>query len=162
MSRNIKEDAEFYRLGLESRLCTVEEAIAWCDAVIMEEAEPDVAIIDASLEGSSGSDTVAGELRGVKGKVEEIVVLRRFFAYLLDLLVRDQGYGYRIAAHLTDMTSLYNDGERFPGVDWSEVYDLDLYFEMPDDIEADNWSRREVVGEEEVELTLRFLKREGR
>lgn len=161
MTNKLKEDAEFYRLALDAGLCPVEEAIAWCDAVIMEEAEPDQAIIDASLEGSNGAYAVARALRNVEGEFEEIVVLRRLFRHMRDLLVRERSYGYRIGMKLTTMASDYDYRSHFPHINWSETWDLYRYLEMPEEMAEEYRAGTTIIGEEEVAIMLRFLERES-
>jgi hypothetical protein len=161
MRSKTKEDAEFYRLALEAGICPVEEAIVWCDAVIMEEAEPDLAIIEASLKGSSGTASIAKALREVEGDFDKIVVLRRLFHYMHDLLVRDRRYGYRIGVVLMTMASNYDYDSGTPDIDWSDACDIYAHFDMPEEMAEDYRIGRTIVNNDEVALMLGFLKREG-
>ncbi|HLJ55392.1 MAG TPA: hypothetical protein VKT77_10160 [Chthonomonadaceae bacterium] len=86
---DIKEKAESFRRGLHLGLHAVADVIPWLDAVIDEEPEPDIAIIEAALSGSRGPLAVADRLAEVPGTFDRRAVTARLIGAMVGLLRRD-------------------------------------------------------------------------
>jgi len=79
-----KDLAVFYRLALESGLCTPADVVAWADGVIVAEAHPAVVFLDLACGGHQPAAAVQTLLHDVPGAVDAAVVT----ACLLDLAGR--------------------------------------------------------------------------
>lgn len=99
----MKEQAEFYRVGLLLGSLKLADVIAWCDSIIMAEALPDINIIEASISGSKGVNAVADALSQVRGDFDKSAVTRRIFRSMFDLVSQDRKQAPKIARQLYHM-----------------------------------------------------------
>jgi hypothetical protein len=142
-----KEQAEFYRLALREGLCTVLEVIAWCDAIIMAEEFPDVAIIEAAVSGGRGAHVVIDLLADVEGEFEHHCVVRRVFRLMFEVVRRDRAEASNVARVLFQLASSGDaPDEEAEGEMWSFWDAIDLAHEG-------------IVGDEEklIDEMLQFL-----
>ncbi len=70
VSRNLKTQAEVYRLGLLIGYFTNEDVINWADQVIAEEDQPAIEVIDIGFGKRLKRDDLARLLGEIKGEVE--------------------------------------------------------------------------------------------
>ncbi|MBM0745549.1 hypothetical protein JOY44_29915 (plasmid) [Phormidium sp. CLA17] len=101
----MKEQAEFYRVGLLLGSVKLADVIAWCDSVIMAEASPDINIIEASVSGSKGINAVADALSQVKGEFDKRALTRRIFRSMFDLVSQDRKQAPKVAGWLYHMAT---------------------------------------------------------
>ena len=99
----MKGQAEIYRRGLLLGLFKKSEVIAWCDTIIMAEAAPDLAIIQASMAGSKGVNAVAQALAEVPGDYDRQVVIAQLLAVMRELLRQDRTQAPNVARWLYEM-----------------------------------------------------------
>ncbi len=99
----MKEQAEVYRIGLLLGLFKLPNVIAWCDSIIMAEAEPDIAIIEASISGSKGIDAVANALSEVEGEFNNRSVAKIIFRSMYDLVNQNRKQAPQVAEWLYRM-----------------------------------------------------------
>jgi hypothetical protein len=71
VSRDLKVQAEVYRLGLLSGYFTNDDVINWADHVIAEEDQPAIEVIDIAFGKRLTSVDLARLLEKVKGEVKE-------------------------------------------------------------------------------------------
>ena len=102
---NYKEDAEFFRCGLLAGDVTVQETVAWADAVIAQEPAPDPTIIEVALAGRQPPANVVALLRAVPGAADSIRVRRRLLARMLQVLEVDPTHGERISRWLYQLAA---------------------------------------------------------
>lgn len=144
----MKEQAEFYRVALLLGIIQIENAIAWCDSIIMKEESPDIAIIEASISGSKGATAVADALSEVKGEFDKRIVTKRIFGSMYDLVSQDRKQALKVARLL---------------------YHMAIDSDLPDEeVEPEMWyfddaiylARDRVYGDEEkvIDEMLQFLR----
>lgn len=103
----MKEQAEVYRVGLLLGLFKLSDVISWCDSIIMAEASPDVAIIEASISGSKGINAVSNALSEVNGEFNKRLVTKVIFRSMYDLVNRDRKQAPQVAEWLYRMAFDY-------------------------------------------------------
>lgn len=101
----MKEQAEFYRVGLLLGLISLSDAVAWCDSIITAEEAPDIGIIEASISGSQGVSAVAAALTQVEGEFDYRTVTKRIFRAMYDLVKNDRSQAHEVASMLYQMAS---------------------------------------------------------
>ncbi|RYG66191.1 hypothetical protein EON80_15920 [bacterium] len=148
----IKAEAEFYRIALEFGLCDPAEAIVWCDSVIMAEAAPDIAIIEASLTGSRIKHALIKELAQVAGTADPEVIKRRLFGAMHTLLLENRDNAPRVAECLYGIADENGD---YPPMDEPEMWDFYL------DIERSEYDGS-ISYEGTVDAMIHFLQRHSK
>ena len=147
---NMKEQAEFYRVGLLLGLFKISDVIAWCDSVIMAEAAPDLAIIEASMSGGKGVDAVVSALSEMKGEFDSRSVKKRIFRSMHDLVNQDREQALRIARLLYGMA--------FDDFAWNEEIEQEMrsFDNAFDDVAYRNYTEEKITDE-----MLQFLKKQS-
>ena len=97
MTPNQKEQAEVLRYGLQAGIRTVAEAVAWADATIAADPQPDFAVIEVACSGRRRPREVVALLREVGGECDPVDVIRRAMADLRAALAADPARGPEIA-----------------------------------------------------------------
>lgn len=87
---NIKEIAEFFRIGLRVGLSIPSNIVRWADAIILAEDKPDISIIEVSLAGGRQNKMIDA-LRDVKGEIRPDYLIKLMLAYCLKHLKAKQG-----------------------------------------------------------------------
>lgn len=116
----IKTTAEYYRRGLLLGLDLMPEAMVWIDSILVSEATPDIAMIEASLCGSHGPFAVADWLAQVPGEIDRPMVARRLLYGMLPRIPEVTHWLYEMAGE-GDWPDLA--GERQMGSFWDEYDD---------------------------------------
>lgn len=124
-----KEDAEFYRLSIQFGLKTVQEAVVWCDSIIVAQDAPEIAIIEASLLGSKSKYWMLEALKQVPGQANPQSLKRRIFKEMYSVLLEDRKQATPISRMLWDIATEQID---FPSVDEPEMWGYydDLYIAL--------------------------------
>jgi hypothetical protein len=124
---NQKEQAEIFRYLLASGFIKIEDVISWADSIIEQEKEPDYEIIEISLAGRKSLSDVLSLLKNVKGKYNQIIVIRKAMSKVLLLLELKPKLGFDVSLwlHKLMMSEELNEDEF--GV---EPFILDDAFEM--------------------------------
>jgi hypothetical protein len=78
---NIKEIAEFFRLGLRIGIFAPSTVIQWADSIIMAENKPDISIIEVSLSGAGGLNKTIDSLNEIKGEIRSDYPAKLMLAY---------------------------------------------------------------------------------
>ncbi len=125
--KDMKEQAEVFRVGLLLGLFKLSDVIAWCDSVIMEEATPDIAIIEASISGSKGVNAVANALSEVEGEFNKRSVTKLIFRSMYDSVNQDRKQAPQIAEWLYRMAFDYGAPDEEAESEMTYYYDaIDL------------------------------------
>jgi hypothetical protein len=77
-----KETAEFFKMMLLAGWVQRTAVVAWADSVLVNQAEPDPALIDISMSGSRPIHEVFSSLDEVRGSLRPVIPARMFMAYL--------------------------------------------------------------------------------
>ena len=97
-SMNIKEDAEFFKLGLLAGYVTPQEVIQWADTLIAQQDKPSGEILDISI--ATSPDDLVVKLRKIEGAYDWSRVVQRFFNIVYDALQQDHSRAASIARDL--------------------------------------------------------------
>lgn len=124
----IKEDAEFFRLGLLSGYIKADEVITWADSIIAQDETPVYEILEVST--ATGFDDLIVKLSRVAGQYEWDRVLRRFFYVLHTTLSQNHEYATRIA-HVLYNAMLEHEQKFLPDIQHS-IYYFDDGFDLAD------------------------------
>jgi hypothetical protein len=122
---DLKTTAEYYRRGLMWDLDLLDEAMAWIDQRLVVEAEPDIALIEASLSGSQGRFAVADWLAQVPGEFNPQMVARRLLVGLLQEIDRHPEKIFEAANGLYEM-AIADDWPDLEGEDRMRSFDDEL------------------------------------
>ncbi len=95
-----KRDAELLRLGLIAGTHTVEDAVAWADAVIGVDPHPDIEVIEVAMAARRRPAEVAALLRDVPGAIDPVLVVRHWLAELREAVVADPARAPALASML--------------------------------------------------------------
>jgi hypothetical protein len=87
---NIKESAEYYRVGVLIGLIDKAEAIAWVDSVILAEDQPELELIEASMCGSKRLPDFSTTFARIGGTANRHIVIRQLFKTMLAIVERDR------------------------------------------------------------------------
>jgi hypothetical protein len=122
-----KEQAEILRQGLMVGTRTVADAVAWADAIIAADPQPDIAIIEVATSSPGLPSEVSALLRDVAGEYDPVTVLRGAMSDLRRALANDPGRGPEIARWLYELAISGELPEREFGWD---TYRLENYFAL--------------------------------
>jgi hypothetical protein len=127
MTPNQKEQAEVLRHGLQVGIRTVADAVAWADAIVAADPQPDFAVIEVACSGRRRPREVIALLREVGGECNAIDVIRRAMADLRSALATDPARGPEIASWLYRLAIDGDLPEEHFGL---EPYSLEDFFEL--------------------------------
>ena len=122
-----KEQAEVLRYGLEVGIRTVADAVAWADATIAADPQPDLAVIEVASSGQRRPGEVITLLRDVRGECDPICVIRRVMSDLRTALAAEPTNAPGIAKWLDRLATTGALPEEHFG---SEAFSLDDAFEL--------------------------------
>jgi hypothetical protein len=94
---NLKETAEYYRVGVLVGFVRMADAIAWTDSVIAAEDDPDIALIEASMCGHKRPEDFASALAQLAGVANRNTVIQRLLKSMYDAVVQDKSQAQHIA-----------------------------------------------------------------
>ena len=101
---DIKEKAEFFRIGLILGVHTVSDVVEWADSEIQHQDKPPNIFIELSLMGNSGSADVRTKLNEFPGTVDKSKVLHKILSKLLEPMYHELAqhpeYGPTLAERL--------------------------------------------------------------
>ena len=122
-----KEEAEVLRHGLMAGSRTVADAVAWADALIEADPNPDIAVIEVATSSRRQPADVSVLLRNVAGECDSVAVIRRAMADLQRALAHDPARGPQIARWLYELATSGELPEREFG---SDAYVLEDWFAL--------------------------------
>jgi len=119
-ANEIKTTAEYYRRGLLLGLDLMAETMAWLDRMLLTEDVPEIALIEASLSGSSGPIAVADWLGQLPGEFDQPMVARRLLNAMLPLAPKVTHWLFQMATE-DDWPDLEDEGQMWSF--WDEYDD---------------------------------------
>jgi hypothetical protein len=125
----VKDNAEFFRLGLQRLIFDTTVVAKWADQVIAAYDKPPLEIIEVTLSCNRGINEAIAALREVKGEHRPHVIIEMLLAYLYIKLMKGE-----ISCELT-VSTLYRlaQNEILPDDMFSEIMAIDEYWLLADE-----------------------------